>query len=169
MNDGSPRSSDQTNCDPLPCSYSYSFPQAVAPSSVRMAHADSPGRFPSRITVSYHDGRKWKALESLSTSDPGFQKLYEWKLSDEGCTTLRNIVQPPVIGVGKLPCSSIAPSSSHPFKCIEGVKKGQPAWLNRAYAFTGAPGKLLDGGWTYNQVNMDGSRPCSKKVASRAP
>jgi hypothetical protein len=59
----------------------------------------------------------------------------------------------------KLPCSSIL-SSGGPSKCIQGVKIGQKTWLDRNYAFMKAPGNLLSGDWGYNEVNLDGAKPC---------
>ena len=74
----SPQSKDQTNCDPLPCTYSFTFDKAVRPTALRMAHADSPKRFPSHVTISYKFNGKWQTLSQFKTAAPPNQKLTDW-------------------------------------------------------------------------------------------
>ena len=44
INNGEPTTNDQSNCDPLPCSYTYTFGKPQSPTHVVLAYADSPDR-----------------------------------------------------------------------------------------------------------------------------
>ena len=78
---GSPQSKDQTNCDPLPCTFGFSFDKPVHPTALRMAHADSPPRFPSHVTVSYKtQSGQWRIVSQFKTTAPAFQRLTDWQL-----------------------------------------------------------------------------------------
>ena len=43
------------NCNPLPCTYTYTFDNVVTPDAVRLAYADSPPRWPTGFTVEFLD------------------------------------------------------------------------------------------------------------------
>ena len=55
MNNVNPESADQSNCDPLPCTFTYTFDNVVTPDAVRLAYADSPPRWPTGFSVDYLD------------------------------------------------------------------------------------------------------------------
>ena len=87
LNNGDPASIDQMNCDPLPCSYIYTFPLPKSVTAVRMAHADSPGRYPSGISVAYLRGDgQWIELESMTMVDPEFVTLTDYPLTSAACS-----------------------------------------------------------------------------------
>eukprot|EP01047_Picozoa_sp_COSAG01_P021106 COSAG01_NODE_1215_length_11206_cov_8.747096_5_plen_1561_part_00 len=79
---------EDTNCSPLPCNFTYSFPTPVSPAAVRLAHHDSPNRFPARITVSYLDSTSgaWTNFETMSVSDPPFLQLADYPLTTADCS-----------------------------------------------------------------------------------
>lgn len=75
MNNADPASGDQTNCNPLPCSYTYTFDSVVTPDVVRIAYADSPPRYPTSINVEYLDATtgSWTHFSTTTpVPDPGF-------------------------------------------------------------------------------------------------
>ena len=108
FNNGDPAAQDQMNCDPLPCSFTYSFPLEKTVTAVRMAHADSPGRYPSGMTVSYMGkAGQWVDLEMTTMVDPPFVTLTDYPLTTASCSMIN----------GQTPPGAVAQScpASHPF------------------------------------------------------
>lgn len=74
MNNADPASGDQTNCDPLPCSFTYTFDAVVTPDAVRIAYADSEPRYPTSIDVEYlnENADSWTHFSTtMPVPDPG--------------------------------------------------------------------------------------------------
>jgi hypothetical protein len=104
LNNGDPAAIDQMNCNPLPCSYTYTFPLQHSVTAVRMAHADSPGRYPSGISVAYMGANgQWVELESMTMLDPAFQTLTDYPLTSAACSMV------------DAPTAAITCPASHPY------------------------------------------------------
>jgi len=87
MNNGNPTAADQTDCSPLPCTFTYTYNASVAVASVVLAHADSPKLFPATLKVEYYsqEGSRWlNAGANLTVSDPPFVRMAQFKLSMDG-------------------------------------------------------------------------------------
>ena len=75
MNNADPGSGDQSNCDPLPCSFTYTFDAVVTPDIVRIAYADSLPRWPTSLDVEYLDATtgSWTHFSTTTpVPDPGY-------------------------------------------------------------------------------------------------
>ena len=82
LNNGDGSARDKVFCNSLPCSFSYSFDEAVVPDKIVLAHAGSARNFPLRVSVSYQDSQdistKWNVLSTFNVNAPRPGKLQTW-------------------------------------------------------------------------------------------